>query len=140
MENRNPLHPGWRPIQPGHYQWYPFINLGHYYLAYEYQNRDQNLFDEYFRKGMDQVYERGKNNPFLFGVPFIWCSNNLVVAIATQCNLYRKATNDNRYREMEQSLVDWLFGCNPWGTSMIIGIPEKGDFPSDSHAGCLFIF
>ena len=117
-----------------HYQWYPFINMGHYYQAYGYQHGDQKLFDGYFRKGMDLVYERGKSNPFLIGIPFIWCSNNLVAAIATQCNLYRKATNDNRYREMEQSLVDWLFGCNPWGTSMIIGIPEKGDFPSDSHS------
>jgi len=117
-----------------HYQWYPFINLGHYYLAYEYKNSNQKLFDDYFQKGIQRVYEKGGNNPFFIGVPFIWCSNNLIVAIATQCNLYRNSTKDNRYQEMEQSLIDWLFGCNPWGTSMIIGIPENRDFPSDVHS------
>jgi hypothetical protein len=35
---------------------------------------------------------------------------------------------------MEAALRDWLFGCNPWGTSMIVGLPEKGDSPSDLHS------
>lgn len=117
-----------------HYQWYPFINLGHYYLAYEYENCDQKLFADYFQTGIERVHEKGKNNPFFIGVPFVWCSNNLVVAIATQCKLYRNLTKDSKYQEMEQSLIDWLFGCNPWGTSMIVGIPENGDFPSDVHS------
>lgn len=117
-----------------HYQWYPFINLGHFYLAYACPNSEQQLFDDYFQKGIRQVYEKGKSNPFLVGVPFIWCSNNLVTAIATQCHLYRRLTKDDQYLEMEQALIDWLFGCNPWGTGMIIGLPEKGDFPSDTHS------
>ena len=28
-----------------------------------------------------------------------------------------KSTGDHTYDEMESSLRDWLFGCNPWGTS-----------------------
>ena len=35
---------------------------------------------------------------------------------------------------MEASLRDWLFGCNPWGTSMIIGLPRDGDFPTHPHS------
>ncbi len=35
---------------------------------------------------------------------------------------------------MKASLRDWLFGCNPWGTSMIIGLPEDGDYPEDTHS------
>src|SRR5262249_61676815 len=27
----------------------------------------------------------------------------------------------------------WLLGRNPWGTSMITGIPEDGVFPRDVH-------
>jgi len=28
---------------------------------------------------------------------------------------------------------DWLFGRNPWGTSMFTGIPEHGETPYDVH-------
>ena len=35
---------------------------------------------------------------------------------------------------MEASLRDWLFGCNPWGTSMIVGLPSWGDYPEDPHS------
>lgn len=116
-----------------HYQWYPFVNLGHYYLAKE-DHENTSLFKKFLHKGIDAVYERGKDNPFLFGVPFIWCSNNLVAAILTQCKLYEELTGDDEYAEMEASLRDWLFGCNLWGTSMIVGLPADGDYPSDPHS------
>ncbi len=117
-----------------HYQWYPFINLGHYYLAASVSNVEQKKFKEFLREGIEKVYQRGKTNPFLFGIPFIWCSNNLVAAILTQCHLYQELTGDNSYSEMEAGLRDWLFGCNPWGTSMIIGLPENRDYPDDPHS------
>ncbi|MCK7533292.1 MAG: glycoside hydrolase family 9 protein [Marinilabiliales bacterium] len=28
-----------------------------------------------------------------------------------------------RFDHMEAAMRDWLFGCNPWGTSMICGLP-----------------
>jgi peptidoglycan/xylan/chitin deacetylase (PgdA/CDA1 family) len=68
------------------------------------------------------------------GIPFIWCSNNLTVALITQCHLYQNVTGDSRYAEMEASLRDWLFGCNPWGTGMVVGLPSFGDYPADPHS------
>lgn len=117
-----------------HYQWYPFINLGHYFLASPNGNSDFSSFRENLKTGIERVYSKGKTNPFLFGVPFIWCSNNLVSAILTQCRLYWDLTGDSSFLEMEASLRDWLLGCNPWGTSMIIGLPESGDYPNDPHS------
>lgn len=38
------------------------------------------------------------------------------------------------YEELEQANIDWLFGCNPWGTSMIYGLPSWGDTPEDPHS------
>jgi hypothetical protein len=35
---------------------------------------------------------------------------------------------------MEMALRDWLFGTNPWGTSMIVGFPEGGDYPMYPHS------
>jgi endoglucanase len=91
-------------------------------------------FQGYMRKGFEGIYQSGKENPFLIGIPFIWCSNNLVAAAITQAYLYKNLTGDNKFEEMEAALRDWLFGCNPWGTSMIVGLPANGDSPADPHS------
>jgi len=122
-----------------HYQWYPFVNLGHYFLAGGSDEQISSTFIGYLKKGIDNVYQRGKNNAFYNGIPYIWCSNNLVAAMLTQCYLYQELTGDNAYAGMEASLRDWLFGCNPWGTSMIIGLPEQGDFPEDTHSAVVHL-
>lgn len=117
-----------------HYQWYPFVNLGHVFLAEVPNQEISSKYIGYLKEGIDRVHRRGKENAFSFGIPFIWCSNNLVAAMLTQCRLYHELTGDATYQQMEASLRDWLFGCNPWGTSMIIGLPGKGDYPEDTHS------
>ncbi|WP_298361864.1 glycoside hydrolase family 9 protein [Runella sp.] len=116
-----------------HYKWYPFVNLGHYWLS-KNKNQTSAEFRQLMKLGVEKVKSRGKNNPFLNGVPFIWCSNNLTVGILTQLHLYRSLTQDHQYEELEAAMRDWLFGCNPWGTSMICGLPETGDWPVDPHS------
>ncbi|MCB9080567.1 MAG: glycoside hydrolase family 9 protein [Lewinellaceae bacterium] len=122
-----------------HYQWYPFVNLGHYQVAAQPEGIAEQ-FQGFMRLGIERVYDRGKNNPFLFGVPFIWCSNNLVAALLTQCHLYQTLTGDTQYAEMEAALRDWLFGCNPWGTSMIYGLPKGGISPKDPHSAFTHLY
>ncbi|KUL16725.1 MAG: Polysaccharide deacetylase [Proteiniphilum sp. 51_7] len=118
-----------------HYQWYPFVNLGHYHLAVQKKDiRAQNEFIRNMRSGLQHVSERAEGNAFLNGIPFIWCSNNLTVAFITQCRLYHELTGDDSFLEIETAMRDWLLGCNPWGTSMIVGYPENGDTPVDPHS------
>ncbi|WP_321995734.1 glycoside hydrolase family 9 protein [Draconibacterium orientale] len=112
-----------------HYQFYPFVNLGHVKLA----EKDEN-FATYLKQGLTHLYDRGKDDPFLNGIPFIWCSNNLVAAAITQARTYEEITGDRSFAEMEAALRDWLFGCNPWGTSMICGLPAGGDNPEEPHS------
>ena len=57
-----------------------------------------------------------------------------MVSFATQAYLYRRMTGDNRFREYEQAALDWIFGVNPWGVSMVIGLPGDGIFARDPHA------
>lgn len=118
-----------------HYQWYPFVNLGHYELAKDgTTERLRNEFIRNMRAGLQRVVERGADNAFLSGVPYIWCSNNLVVAFVTQAMLYRDLTGDDSFIEEETAARDWLFGCNPWGQTMIILPPECGPSPEDPHS------
>ena len=57
-----------------------------------------------------------------------------MISFATQAYLYRRMTGDNRYRLYEQSALDWIFGVNPWGVSMVIGLPHDGVFARDPHS------
>ncbi len=118
-----------------HYQWYPFINVGIRELAKkvsEKQMRDSLI--GFYRRGIEKVWAKAKHNAFYRGVPFIWCSNNLTTSFATQCLWYRQLSGSIQYEELEQANIDWLFGTNPWGTSMVYGLPAWGDTPVDPHS------
>ncbi|HEY2026902.1 MAG TPA: glycoside hydrolase family 9 protein [Gemmatimonadaceae bacterium] len=118
-----------------HYQWYPWHNNGHYAL-WRAARTDAALrarMASYYRDGLERVAERAQNG-FRIGVPFIWCSNDLVVSFATQAMLYRRMTGDTRFRMYEQAAIDWLFGANPWGVSMVIGYPQRAMWAHDPHS------
>ena len=119
--------------QAKHYQFYPFMNVGHFRL---YELAGPKLRGElagYYREGIESCVGAGAKNPYSVGVPFIWCSNNLVVALATQCLLYERMTGDRRYRAFAAAQGDWLLGRNPWGVSMFTGLPAGGVAPKDPH-------
>jgi endoglucanase len=116
-----------------HYQMYPFINIGHFAL---YPSVDEDMKKElagYYVSGIKNCKTRADTNPFGIGVPFLWCSNNLVTALVTQILLYERMTGDQTYHQTMLSHRDWLFGKNPWGTSMFMNIPRYGEYPVDVH-------
>jgi hypothetical protein len=115
-----------------HYQWYPWRNAGHYETWMRGSRSTRAELAGFYREGVERVVKRATNG-FRVGIPFIWCSNDLMAAFATQAKLYREMTGDARFREYEQAAIDWLFGTNPWGTSMVIGIPRGGVYPHDPH-------
>ncbi|GAA4340388.1 glycoside hydrolase family 9 protein [Flaviaesturariibacter amylovorans] len=128
-----------------HYQWYPFVNPGHYELAralalpavraldVTYGEKRRALIGHY-REGIRRVWDKARGNAFYRGVPAIWCSNNLTTAFAIQCYWYRTLSGDRQFEQLEAAAFDWLFGCNPWGTSMVYGLPAGGDTPTDPHS------
>lgn len=116
-----------------HYQWYPFHNFGHYEIG----NEETAAF---YRDGIERVWNKAKENAFYRGIPFIWASNNLTTSFTIQCYLYRTMTGSDDYEALEQANLDWLFGLNPWGTSMVYGLPSWGDTPSNPHSGLKMLF
>ncbi|GAA4411819.1 glycoside hydrolase family 9 protein [Nibrella viscosa] len=139
--NKAIAYAGQEPVTPWikndtarHYQWYPFINIGHYELAKQLKAKQRQEIISYYITGIDTIWQKAKNNAFYRAIPFIWCSNNLTVSFAIQCYWYRKLTGDTQYAQLEQACFDWLFGCNPWGTSFVYGLPSWGDTPVDPHS------
>lgn len=130
-----PISP-WMELGKGrHYQFYPFINLGHYYLAASKDAKVSAKYREFMRQGLECLRKRAEGDPFMNGIPYIWCSNNLTSAAITHARLYNEVTGDATYIEMETALRDWLLGCNPWGTTMIVGYPAGGsDVPLCPHS------
>jgi len=108
--------------QTGHYQFYPFFNAGHFRLHGVVDAEFQRLLEGWYREGIERCHAAGEKNPFGIGVPFIWCSNNLVVALVTQCVLYEQMSGNGRYREFAARHRDWLLGRNPWGTTQFMGV------------------
>ena len=124
----------WMPLDTAkHYQYYPFVNLGHYALHSSVEGAFRDTLEGYYRSGIEDCLARANGNPFGIGIPFIWCSNNLLTSLAAQLILYEHMTGDETYQRFLLEQRDWLFGRNPWGTSMFTGIPEGGEYPVDVH-------
>jgi len=119
--------------EAGHYQLYPFMNMGHAALHEGAAEPLRPALSELYREGLDASQAAAARNPYGVGAPFIWCSNNLVVALATQGLLFERMSGDPRFRGLVAAQVDWLLGRNPWGVSMLTEIPAGGAFPTDVH-------
>jgi endoglucanase len=117
----------------GHYEFYPFMNLGHVALFGLAGPATRRQLARYYEDGLGKAAAQSELNAYRIGVPFIWCSNNLVVALATQGILYERMTGVPRFAALAAAARDWLLGRNPWGTSMFTGLPETGTFPHDPH-------
>ncbi len=117
--------------QTGHYQYYPFMNVGHFRLYDLVERPFKRTLAAYYREGIERCVRTGDGNPYRIGVPFIWCSNNLTTALATQCLLYEWMTGDVRYHAFAAKQRDWLLGRNPWGYTMFTEIGSV--FPKDPH-------
>ncbi len=131
---REPVTPWMGADSARHYQWYPFMNMGHYHLAKDANSKVSREFIRNIRSGISRTFEKADGTPFLYGIPSIWCSNNLTTAMLTQCILYRQLTGDETYKEMEGALRDWLMGCNPWGVCMIVELPGAAVYPTQPHS------
>ena len=116
-----------------HYEMYPYVNMGHFALWEIGTDSIKKKMVDYYAHNLDRILSKAKQNDYGVGHLFVWCSNNFAAAVSTQAILYEKMTGDQKYSGLMQDHVNWLLGLNPWGTSMITGIPEKGDFPLDVH-------
>jgi hypothetical protein len=130
---REPVTPWMGADSARHYEWFPWWNAGHYALWNTGGAVERAAAASFYRMGLALVSARATNG-FRVGIPFIWCSNDLMASFATQAMLYRRMTGDTRFREFEQAAIDWLFGTNPWGTSMVVGYPRGGRWPRDPHS------
>ncbi len=123
-----------------HYQLYPFLNVGHYALHQIADEEFKKKLENYYREGIAYTLARAEKNPFHIGIPFIWCSNNLLTSLIAQIILYEKMTGDTQFQPFLTAQRDWLFGRNPWGTSMFTGIPQGGEYPVEVHTSVYVIY
>jgi endoglucanase len=130
---REPVTPWMGRDTARHYEFFPWHNAGHYEIFRRADSTGRTQMIDYYRRGLEAVSARATNG-FRVGIPFIWCSNDLMVSFATQALLYRRMSGDARFREHEQAALDWIFGTNPWGVSMVIGFPRGGRSPLSPHS------
>lgn len=117
----------------GHYEFFPYVNLAHWRLYPHVDQETKARLARYYRAGLERVARRAERNPYRLGTPLVWCSTNNVVALATQAVLYEQMTGDRTFRTAAAEARDWIFGRNPWGVSMVIGVPADGPSASKPH-------
>jgi hypothetical protein len=116
-----------------HYQKYPFMNMGHFALYQVADVATKAKLAGWYKQNIEHILARSQSNTFQIGTPFIWCSANIMVNFVTQVLLYENMTGDKRYHTLMLLHRDWLFGRNPWGSTMFSGIPYGGESPDDVH-------
>lgn len=116
----------------GHYEFFPYVNLAHWRLYSHVDRAVQRRLAGYYRAGLQKVQDRA-DNPYRLGTPLVWCSTNDVIALATQAVLYEQMTGDRQFRMLAAEARDWIFGRNPWGVSMVVGVPADGVAASRPH-------
>lgn len=105
-----------------HYEYYPFMNVGHYVLHGCVEDDFKPLLEDFYRQELESVEKRAENFPWKVGHPFVWCSNNLASALVVQSFLYERMTGDTQFRRLACDTRDWIFGKNPWGMSQVIEV------------------
>ena len=125
--------PGMGGTRHGHYELFPYVNLAHWRLYPHVDDAVKKELAGFYRAGLESVRRLAERNPYHLGTPLVWCSCNDVIAFATQAVLYEKMTGDKTYRPLATEARDWIFGRNPWGVSMVIGVPETGNPSRHPH-------
>lgn len=121
------------PARHGHYECFPYVNLAHWRLYPHVDAAAQARLAGYYRAALERVRVLAEENPYRLGTPLVWCSTNNVIAVATQAVLYERMTGDRQFRPLAAECRDWIFGRNPWGVSLVIGVPADGDASSRPH-------
>ena len=117
-EHVNHLLPAHARVQP--YKWYPWYNAGHYAVWRAGDARDRWEMIAFYRRGVEAVAGRATNG-FRVGIPFIWCSNDLMVSFATQAHLYRLMCGDGQFREADAA----------FNTGFIVYHDDLGDYSTN---------
>jgi peptidoglycan/xylan/chitin deacetylase (PgdA/CDA1 family) len=115
-------------------QFYPYLNWSPFMLMqvenpFIKKNYQQNMHIALLRAKLT-----AQENPFNIGISLSENSNNKITALHNLCFTYRKQTGDTTFVNMEEALFNWIFGCNPWGISMVTDLPENGLTPQHPHS------
>lgn len=115
-------------------QFYPYLNWSPFLLMqvenpFIKKNYQQNMHIALLRAKLT-----AQGNPFNIGISLSENSNNKITALHNLCFTYRKQTGDTTFVNMEEALFNWIFGCNPWGISMVTDLPENGLTPQHPHS------
>lgn len=107
-------------------QWAPLNNYGHLILANTEDPALKKEFSTNLLFNLQRAQLRASTNLFHMGAPMSEHSNAKIVALATMCQMYRTSTGDLQFVPLETALIDWLWGRNPWGMSMIQALNNSG--------------
>ena len=64
FSKQEPVTPWLGADTANHYQWYPFINPGHYELAKKLKGEEKDTVTGFYKEGIERVWNKAKQNAF----------------------------------------------------------------------------
>jgi hypothetical protein len=109
--------------EAGHYQYYPFMNLGHFRLYDLVDKRTKSQLAEFYREGIERTVKQASRT----STASAFRSSGVRTTSAWRSRLrFCCTTDDGRHalRAVCRQPIDWLLGRNPWGVSMFTAFPR----------------
>lgn len=117
------------------WEWYPFVNFSTSLLI----GMENPEISKTFRLNLKSILQRAnmQASDDVFGVGISNTGNQLnkLTALHNLCCLYRSATKDNSFQSLEESLFNWIMGCNPTGKNFLPGYCNYEDNTSGDVNG-----
>jgi endoglucanase len=124
------------------WDWGNLRNLAAFtYLLSENSERDPALVSVVRQDAIrvaDEIVDRAHNHPYgrPLGSTYYWGCNGTVARQAMNLHIAHRLTGDAKYRETMLDAINYLFGRNPFGRSLVTGLGRNPPLhPHDRRSG-----
>jgi len=104
--------------------------LAHYTLWSHAPRQHRDALVGYLEEDAKSIRDR-VDNPFGLATPYIWGTAEAAAGCGISCLLYAELSGDTSYADVARRQRDFVLGCNPFGTSFLIGAGSR--YPHYPH-------
>lgn len=120
-----------------HYEFFPFASPGHCALHPPVESAFQDTLAGYYWESLQKMLARAVQYPYHIVVPFICCSNKLVVSFVTHGLLYQKFTDAFKFHQLTLEHRDCTLGRNLSGSMLLLEYLMKAAIRRSLHTAFL---
>lgn len=119
-----------RDMTGDHVSVYNTSALAHFALYPHASPEDRETLLGYLQADADRLH-RSMRGPYGLASSYVWGTAEAATGAALTCLLYAKLSDDKAAADVARRQRDYIFGCNPFGLSFLIGAGTRN--PQNPH-------